>query len=150
MRLRHMSAWVAEWTTPEMYAGVAGRGAQDAWYSTAVDLEEAFVGGGFVTGGAVDIHKCFDQINRVLVEKTLRLAGMPERILRAYLAFLGSLVIYFALPGSLGQGHARPCGIPQGCPLSMVFRALFMRPWLLRFATFGAHARAPSLMICAY
>ena len=29
-RLRHLGPWIAEWTLPEMYAGVEGRGAQDA------------------------------------------------------------------------------------------------------------------------
>ena len=32
-----------------MYAGVQGRGAQDAWYGTSVELEEAFVFGEQVT-----------------------------------------------------------------------------------------------------
>ena len=31
LRLRQMSRWVDGWALPEMYAGVQGRGAQDAW-----------------------------------------------------------------------------------------------------------------------
>ena len=68
---------MAQWALPEMYAGVQGRGAQDAWYTTALDLEEAFMNAQPVTGGAVDIHKCFDQILRPVVYKLSAMAGVP-------------------------------------------------------------------------
>ena len=38
-RLRHLEPWVASWTLPEMYAGVEGKGAEDAAYATAVLAE---------------------------------------------------------------------------------------------------------------
>ena len=38
-RLDHMQPWVAEWTTPEMFAGVEGQGAEEAAYSTALLVE---------------------------------------------------------------------------------------------------------------
>ena len=60
-----------------MFAGVQGRGAQDAWYMTAVDMETAFVVHNHsLTGGAADIHKCFDQIMRPVVHKVAEAAGI--------------------------------------------------------------------------
>ena len=33
--------------------------------------------------------------------------------------------------GGLGTPYTRRCGIPQGCPFSMMFVALLMRPWII-------------------
>ena len=41
MRLSHLDGWVSQWALPEMFAGVREMGAQDGWYSTALDVEEA-------------------------------------------------------------------------------------------------------------
>ena len=35
-RLLHMQPWVASWALPEMYAGIEGRGAEDAAYTTGL------------------------------------------------------------------------------------------------------------------
>ena len=128
MRLRRMAPWVAEWSAPEMYAGVAGRGAQDAWYSAAVDLEGAFVEGGAVTGGAVDIHKCFDQILRPVVYKVAEAAGMPTKVLDSYKRYQESLSIRNSVAGGLGDKDRKRTSIPQGDPFSMMMVALIMRP----------------------
>ena len=39
VRLRHMEAWITGWAHPQMYAGIAGRGASDAWYLSAMEVE---------------------------------------------------------------------------------------------------------------
>ena len=49
---------------PEMYAGVEGRGAQDAAYNTALLTEWCNAMKLDLTGGAVDIYKFFDQLSR--------------------------------------------------------------------------------------
>ena len=38
-RLHHLEAWIDTWATKEMYAGILGVGAADAWYSTAITIE---------------------------------------------------------------------------------------------------------------
>ena len=131
MRLRHMGAWIATWTLPEMYAGVQGRGALDAWYSTAMDMEEAFVvNDTAVTGGAVDIHKCFDQILRPVVYKIAALAGMPRGVLDSYKRYQESLQVRNSVAGGLGRSYQKKTSIPQGDPFSMMLVALIMRPWI--------------------
>ena len=42
------------------------------------------------------------------------------------------LVLVLLILGNLGSGHRHICGIPQGCPFSMVFTALLMRPWMMQ------------------
>ena len=39
--------------------------------------------------------------------------------------------IRFSINHHLGQPHQHRCGIPQGCPFSMDFVALLMRPWIM-------------------
>ena len=84
-----------------MFAGVPGCGASDAWYSAALDVEYWQACGEDITGGAVDIYKCFDQVIMMLAYNVLSTAGLPTLILRAYRSFLENLVIYSGLVGSL-------------------------------------------------
>ena len=39
MRLADMDSWVQSWALPEMFAGVSGRGAVDAWYEVLTRIE---------------------------------------------------------------------------------------------------------------
>ena len=66
-RLRHMQPWVQSWTLPEMYAGVEGKGAEDAAYATALLGEWCELTNTDFSGGSADIFKCFDQIVRPLL-----------------------------------------------------------------------------------
>ena len=38
-----------------------------------------------------------------------------------------NLEVHNSLAGALGKAHKHPAGIPQGCPLSMMFLAIVMR-----------------------
>ena len=51
----------------EMLTGVAQQGAVGAWYQVLTDIEDVSLSGIPYCGGAVDIHKFFDQILRPLV-----------------------------------------------------------------------------------
>ena len=84
IRLRHMQPWIEKWVMPEIYAGVDGQGAADAAYETAITMELARLLGEPCTGGAADIYKCFDQIQRQLLYRIMEEAGMPRRVREAY------------------------------------------------------------------
>ena len=130
VRLKHLKPWVQQWAMPEMFAGVPGAGAEDAWWLTSCALESAHLTGNKVTGGALDLHKCFDQINRQLAILLLLAAGMPPKIVQAYASYHSTLVVYNALAGGFGKAYHKVLSIPQGCPFSMMIIALMMRPWL--------------------
>ena len=70
---------------------------------------------------------------------------MPEKVLSAYLRFQESLVIYNTIAGGLGVRYQRRCGIPQGDPLSMMFIALIMRPWVVMMQV--QHNIRPSVLV---
>ena len=92
-------------------------------------------------GGTIDIAKWFDQILRELVYAIAALAGIPPQILDAYRRFQEGLIVHNTIAGGIGKGFKRRCGIPQGCPLSMLFTALIMRPWVLLATARGCFPR---------
>eukprot|EP00973_Karenia_brevis_P063293 8798217-Karenia_brevis.AAC.1 len=99
---------------------------------TALEVEAAQLQKQAVVGGALDLFKCFDQIRRLLMYFILALAGLPPKVLTAYIGFQEHAKIYNSIAGALGTAHQHPCGIPQGCPLSMVFVSLLLRAWLVQ------------------
>ena len=141
LRLKHLQGWIMSWALPQMFGGVQGVGAEEAWYSMAIDFEFAIVQGIPLVGGALDLFKCFDQVLRPLLYAVLRLAGLPEPVLVAYIYYEEQMVIYNSFNGTIGKPHRHPAGIPQGCPFSMIFIALLLRPWSLQISEFGATAR---------
>eukprot|EP00974_Lingulodinium_polyedra_P042569 4087204-Lingulodinium_polyedra.AAC.1 len=60
-----------------MFAGVQGRGAEEANFLHALELEEYLLQGIAFAGGDADIKKCFDQLVCPLVVALAAAAGMP-------------------------------------------------------------------------
>ena len=100
-------------------------------------------------GSSADIAKCFDQLVRPLVYSLARSAGMPTRVLQPYQKYMEAMIVRNTICNSLGQPYFRRCGIPQGCPLSMMFLALVLRPWTMAMESIGATPRilADDLML---
>ena len=131
-RRGHLQPWVAAWAEPEMYAGVEGKGAGDAAYTSALLVEWCKMTGAEFSGGSADIYKCSDQILRPLVRKVLGEAGMPTMIIDTYMKFLEKLTVRNTVAGGLGEPYGRPASIPQGDPMSMMVVAILLRPWILQ------------------
>ena len=131
MRLEDMHEWVQHWALDEMHAGIPGKGAVDAWHTALTNIEELKLDGKGYCGAVADIMKFFDQIRRQLVYRIAKAAGMPDKVLRAYRAYLEGMKVYNCLAGGVGTPYWRGCGIPQGCPFSMMIVALIMRPWIV-------------------
>ena len=93
VRMKDLDKWIERWTDPAFFAGVPGVGAEEAWYSTALDIEQRRSEGKQVTVGSIDVYKCFDQVVRKLVVGLAEKAGMPSKILRTYEGYVESKVI---------------------------------------------------------
>ena len=130
-RLSQMGHWFDGWKLDAIFAGIPGQGAEDAWWNTSSLIETARLTGTSVTGGAADIFKCVDQIPRVFLKVILLMAGFPPAILDAYLRFHDNLQVYNNLAGGFGKPFKKRCSIPQGCPWSMLFIAILLRPLIL-------------------
>ncbi len=131
VRLRNLRPWIEEWKLDNLYAGIPGLGAEDAWYETAMHAELCKVNGTVITGAAADICKCFDQIQKPILYMILYMSGMPLYIIHAYFRFHDNLYIYNSLANGLGKPYKKICSIPQGCPFSMLFISLLLRPLVL-------------------
>ena len=141
LRLKCLRPWIAMWDTPELFAGVPGKGAEDAWYTTAIDIEHNQLQDIPMSGAAADMFKCFDQILLELVTHILTAAGMPPTIISAYTRYITHLMYYNSLGTTIGKPHHHKCGIPQGCPFSMLIIALLLRPWILMMRQIPATPR---------
>ena len=93
------------------------------------------------TGGSADIYKCFDQVNRKIVNKVLKRAGMPSGIRKAYIKYVNDLNVVNTVAGAIGEPFKKPTGIPQWDPFSMMVIALLLRPWIIEMRQMGVEAR---------
>ena len=120
-----------------MFAGLPDRSADDAWFLTSIDLEAAIEHNQCLVGGALDLYKCFDQLIRLIVYLVLMLAGIPRCVLTAYINYHETGFLLYAVHGHVGTPHRHRCGIPQGCPLSMLFIVFLLRPWIMQMIELG-------------
>ena len=67
-----------------MMAEIKGRGGEDGWWNTALNIEFSHTNHDAYTGGAIDVYKCVDQIVPELLHEMARREGMPTQVLRAY------------------------------------------------------------------
>ena len=124
-----------------MFAEHPRASAEDAWMLTALDMEHARSSGQHTIGGALDLYKALDQFLRPLLYSVLALSGFPPSILAAYINFQENMLIHNLVLGTIGSAHRHPCGIPQGCPFSMLFTALLLRPWMSQMYSYQAIPR---------
>ena len=103
----------------------------EAWFSTALDIEEVLSG----TGNdqlhvmVADVIKSFDTVDRSILDCALSRLGLPDWFRKVYFSFHGQVRLRFKLATGLGEPWCRDGGIPQGCPLSMVFIVALYVPW---------------------
>ena len=67
-----------------MCAGVPEMGAADGSYGLALQIEATAANKERVAGGAADIYKCLDQVQRPILDQVFKLAGLPQGGLDAY------------------------------------------------------------------
>ena len=129
IRLRQLATWAATWMDPSAYGGVPGKSAADATWAQGFLLEQARAQGKAVSTLSIDIYKCVDQISRPLIYTLALAMGAPFGVMRAWMGMMSSMVVMNSLASGEGECYHRPCSIPQGCPLSMLWLTLLTTPW---------------------
>ena len=108
-----------------------GLSSVEAWFSTALDIEEVL----FVTGGdqlhvmVADVIRSLDIVDRSILDCTSGQLGLPDWFHKVCFSFHCQVRLRFKLAAGLGEPWCRDGGIPQGCPLSMVFIVALHVPW---------------------
>ena len=60
-----VAPWVGTWFPDEVFAGFWGRGAEDAWNSTAATVEAELLAERMLSGAVDDIYECFEMLPRI-------------------------------------------------------------------------------------
>ena len=84
--------------------------------------------GGHVHIFVADVIKSCDTVDRGILDCALDKLGLLGWFRTVYFAYHALVRLRFKLSASLGEAWTWDGGIPQGCPLSMMFYCCFVRP----------------------
>ena len=126
-----LEGWFRSWVPDSVKSAGGGRSSVEAWFSTALDIEEVLSGvvDSDVHLFVADVFKSFDTVDRGVLDLVLTCLGLPGWFRHAYFEFHSHVRLRFKLAAGLGQPWTRDGGIPQGCPLSMMFIVALHLPW---------------------
>ena len=131
LRLGHLREWVEGWLPKSVYSSGNGLSSVEAWFSTAFDIEAVLSGtvGDQLHVMVADVIKSFDTVDRSILDCTLGRLGLPGWFRKVSFSFHSQVRLRFKLAAGLGEPWSRDGGVPQGCPLSMVFIVALCVPW---------------------
>ena len=103
----------------------------EAWFSTALDIKEVLSGtdGDQLHVTVADVIKSSDTVDGSILDCALGRLGLPDWFRKAYFSFHSQVRLRFKVATGFGEPWCRDGGIPQGCPLSMVFIVALYVPW---------------------
>ena len=127
-RLVQLESWFKSWVHESVYGVGGGRSAVEAWYTTALDIEEVLTGAvdSHVYVFVADVVKSFDTVDKGVLDHVLSSLGLPAWFRHAYFEYPAHVRLRFKL---VAWPWTRDGGIPQGCPLSMMFTVALYLPW---------------------
>ena len=108
-RMGQLEDWFKSWVPDSVFSAVGCRGSVEAWYTSALDIEE-------VLSGASDSHlhlfvadviKSFDSVDRKILDWVLSCLGLPGRFRHAYFEYHVHVRLRFKLASGLGEPWTR-------------------------------------------
>ena len=130
-RMGQLGEWFRSWVPDSVFSAGGGRGSVEAWYTSSLVIEEVLAGGtdSHVHLFVADVVKSFDTVDRSILDRVLSSLGLPGWFRHAYFEYHAHVRMRFKLASGLGAPWTRDGGIPQGCPLSMMFIVALYLPW---------------------
>ena len=130
-RMCQLDGWFKSWVPDSVFSAGGGRGSVEAWYTSAHDVEEVLTGAADcdVHLFVADVMKSFDTVDRRILDRVLSSLGLPGWFRHVYFEYHAHVQLRFKLASGLGEPWTRDGGIPQGCPLSMMFIVALYLPW---------------------
>ena len=131
---RDLKYWVLGWVPRSVFSLGNDLSSVEAWFYAALDIEEVLSG----TGGdqlhvmVADVIKSFDTVDHSILDCSLGRLGLPAWFVKVYFSFHDHVRLRFTLAAGLGESWCRGGGIPQGCPLGMVFIVALCVTWCWR------------------
>ena len=122
-RMGQLADWFQSWVPASVFSAGGGRGSVEAWYTSSLDIEEVLAGAAdsHVHLFVADVVKSFDTVDRTIFDRVLSSIGLLGWFRHAYFEYHAHVRMRFKLASGLGAPWTRDGGIPQGCPLSMMF-----------------------------
>ena len=131
VRLGHIQKLFYSWVPDTVFSAGKGVSGVDAWYASSLDIEEVLSGAhdSQVHLFVADVIKSFDTVDIGILDCALGRLGLPGWFRKVYFAYHNEVGLRFKLATGVGEAWTRDGGIPQGCPLSMVFIVALYVPW---------------------
>ena len=131
VRLAHLQHWFYSWVPDTVFSAGKGVSSVDAWYATSLDIEEVLrvTVEGHVHLFVADVIMSFDTVDRGKLDCALGRLGLPDWFRKVYFSYHANVRLRFKFVAGLGEAWTRDGGIPQDCPLSMVFIVALYVPW---------------------
>ena len=128
-----LEPWFRSWVPASVFSAGGERSSVDAWFTTALDIEECLAGGvnSDVHLFVADVVKSFDTVDRGILDRVLSSLGLPAWFRHVYFQYLANVMLRLKLAAGLGEPWTRGGGIPQGCPSSMMFIVTLYLPWFM-------------------
>ena len=130
-RMGQLDGWFKSWVHDSVFSAGGGRGSVEAWYTSAIDIEEVLssAADSHVHLFVADVVKSFDTVDRGIHDRVLSNLGLPGWFRHAYFEYHAHVRLRFKLASGLGQSWTRDGGIPHSCPLSVMFIVSLYLPW---------------------
>ena len=131
-RMKQLEGWFQSWVPSSVYSAGNGRSSVEAWFTTALDIEEVLAGAVdthvhiFVAGGAVG---SFVAVGGGILDGVLGSLGLLAWFRHVYFEYHSHVRLHCKLAAGLGKPWTRDGGIPQGCPLRMMFIVALYLLW---------------------
>ena len=131
--------WLRSWVLDSVFSAGVGRGSVEAWFSSALDVEEVPTGAtdSYIHLFVADVVKSFDTVDRIILDRVLSSLGLRGWFPHAYFEYHAHFRLRSKSDTGLGEPWTRGGRIPQGCPLSMIFIVALCLPWCRYLAAHG-------------
>ena len=129
--MSQLDGWFRSWVPDSVFSAGGGRGSVEAWYISALDIEEVLSGASdsHLDLFVADVVESFDTVDRGVLDRVLSSLGLPGWFRHAYFENHARVRLRFKLASGLGEPWTRDGGIPSGCSLSMMFIVALYLPW---------------------
>ena len=112
-RMLQLEPWFRSWVPSCVFSAGGGRSSVEAWFTTALDIEEVLSGvvQGDVHVFVADVIKSFDTGDRGILDRVLSSLGLPGWFRHAYFEYHSLVRLRFKLSAGMGQPWTRDGGI---------------------------------------
>ena len=110
--------WFRSWVLDSVFSAGGGRSSVEAWFSSALDIEEVLSGvvDSDVHLFAADVIKSFGTVDRGILDKVLSSLGLPGWFRHSYFEHHAHVRLGFNLAAGLGQPWTRGWWYSSGVP----------------------------------